>query len=92
MEAGSYDITYKPAKDLLKPFSKDSFLFELAGNEKAMDILKTYVPQAYGMVMSGDIENMAQTVEELKGMAFIGVRPERVDLVIDGISQIQAEL
>lgn len=44
------------------------------------------------MVMSGDIENMAQTVEELKGMAFIGVRPERVDLVIDGISQIQAEL
>lgn len=85
LTAGSYDISYMPSADYRYIYSPQSRLSELAGDEEAMALLKEKLPQAYGIIMNKDKENMNLTLGELQFIFFMGFTPELVNPVTEEI-------
>lgn len=78
LDAGTYEFSYMPTKDYRKVYDENTRLSELAGDAEAMDILQKTLPQAYGMIVSQDKENMNLTLGELPFMFFMGFNPQNV--------------
>ncbi|MCF0142505.1 MAG: family 78 glycoside hydrolase catalytic domain [Parasporobacterium sp.] len=81
LSAGQYEKTFKPDRDYNHPYSWNTILGELKDDERAMTILREKLPVAFGLAMSGDRENLSQSIAELKFMPWMGVDPEIVDNV-----------
>jgi len=78
LDAGSYDFSYRPENDFRKVYGPATRLGEVAKDEAVMAVLKEELPAAYGMIKSGDKENMNLTFGELGAMFFMGFNPEMV--------------
>ena len=66
-------------------------LEELINDERAMEILKTELPIAYGLAMSGDPENLSLSLNELQFMFFMGFNPQMVNAAADKLLLLMAD-
>ena len=78
LAAGIYEKTYRPDRDFRVKYSMSTRLDELKDDPEALELLKTDLPGAYDMILSGNIEFTALTLEELKTMFFRGFNPQMV--------------
>lgn len=76
--AGCYDFEYMPTNDYRKVYSEKTRLGQLTEDAEAMEILQKELPNAFGMAMNGDKEDLNLTFEDLKFMFFAGFNPEVV--------------
>lgn len=85
LSAGVYDFSYTPTRDFRRIYSPATRLGELAGDAEAMAILKEDLPNAYGMILGQDVENMNLSLGELSHMFFMGFAPEAVERATEKI-------
>ncbi|MCD8045339.1 MAG: family 78 glycoside hydrolase catalytic domain [Clostridiales bacterium] len=85
LPAGMYEFSYTPTRDYRFPYGPDTRIAQLAGDERAMEILREELPVAYGMIVGGDRENTACTFAELANMAFLGLDPAQDNAVAEKI-------
>ena len=78
LEAGSYDYLYTPTRDLRFPYTPDTRLSALAGDERAQTILGQEAPQLLGILKEGNLEFTTQTFRELSHAFFLGLSPEKI--------------
>lgn len=78
LTSGVFEKTYAPEKDFRLQYSMDSRLEELADDDRAMEIIKNDLPIAYGLIMSGDVESLGLSLNELQFMFFMGFNPQMV--------------
>jgi alpha-L-rhamnosidase len=90
IEAGCYEITYKPFTDYRKMFNMNSRLEELGKNQEAMKILSEELPMVAGMIAGGDAENLSISLNELQFMFFLGLNPEVVGKAAKRLFEINA--
>ena len=81
MELGSgvTDIVYKPEQDFRSLYSWNSLLDDCVNDPRAMELMKELLPVAYGMALSGDLENLGLSFGEMKNMPWFGFAPGDVD-------------
>lgn len=91
LEAGVFEKTYQPDRDYRKIYTMDTRLEELISDERAMEILKTELPIAYGLAMSGDPENLSLSLNELQFMFFMGFNPQMVNAAADKLLLLMAD-
>ncbi|MBR0474848.1 MAG: family 78 glycoside hydrolase catalytic domain [Erysipelotrichaceae bacterium] len=72
VEAGSHDWTVKFNDDIRKVYDDDSFLKELAANEKIAEYLKANNPQLYYMGL-GDEESKHLTINKIRNMPYLDI-------------------
>ncbi len=78
LEPGVFEKTYKPAEDYLSKYNMNTRLEEVVDDKEAMEILKEDLPTAFGLAMSGDIENLSLSFNEMMYMFFMGFNPELI--------------
>ncbi len=88
LTAGDYEFSYYPEKDYRKPYGETTFIGELSKDGEALEILKKYIPQAYGMALSQDKENLSLRLFELKWMFYMGIVPENVEKAIEELKEL----
>ena len=81
MELGSgvTDIVYKPEQDFRSLYIWNSLLDDCVNDPRAMELMKELLPVAYGMALSGDLENLGLSFGEMKNMPWFGFAPGDVD-------------
>lgn len=90
LEAGVFERTYQPKTDYRKLYSMDSRLEEFQKDERAMEILRTELPIAYGLIMSQDAENLSLSLAEMQFMFFMGFNPPMVQNAAAKIMELDA--
>lgn len=88
LEAGTYDITYKPTIEVRSMFNMDSRLGQIKQNAQAMEMVKEISGHIYGMIMNGDAEDANLSLTQLRGMFFMGINPAEVDAIAEAIGKI----
>lgn len=88
MEAGKFELTYKPERDYRTIFGENTKIGDFAENEEVLEIFKDRLPIAYGMIMGRNDEDLSRTLGELKYMFFMGFVPEVVEGVIKDLEKI----
>lgn len=91
LAAGVFEKTYQPNRDYRKLYTMDTRLEELQKDERAMEILKTHLPLAYDMVISGDDENLSISLNELQFMFFMGFNPQMVCAAAEKLFLLMAD-
>lgn len=91
LKAGVFEKTYRPDRDYRKLYTMDTRLEELKEDARAMEILKTDLPIAYGLVMGGDPENLSISLKELQFMFFMGFTPQMVNAAADKLLLLMAD-
>ncbi len=91
LEAGVFEKTYQPDRDYRKLYTMDTRLEELKEDARAMEILKTDLPIAYGLVMSEDPENLSLSLNELQSMFFMGFNPQMVNAAAEKLLLLMAD-
>lgn len=89
LEAGIYENTYQPEVDYRMLYTMESRLEELQSDERAMEILHTDLPIAYGLIQGQDMENLSLSLEELAYMGFMGFQPHMVQAAAEKILKLQ---
>lgn len=90
LEAGSFDKTYMPVKDFRQMFNMDSRLSQMASSPEAMEILRSDLPAAAGMIAANDVENMNLSLNAMMGMPFLGMPAEVLKAAGEKLSRIKA--
>lgn len=90
LDAGVTDITYIPKTDLRYLYNWNSLLDDCTDDPRALELMRELLPQAYGMVLSGDPENLGLNFEELKHMSWTGIIPEDVDKLTEKLFALKA--
>lgn len=88
LDAGHYEFSYYPEVDYRKPYGENTFLGDLSKDEEALEILKRHIPQAFGMALSDDRENLTLRMFELRYMFFMGIVPEMVDGALQELKEL----
>ena len=91
LDAGSYDYCIETSRDYRLLYTMESMLDHLLPDERAMNILRDNLPIAYGMAMSGDVENLSLTFAELASPWFHCPAPQ-IHKTIELLSELKAEL
>lgn len=84
------DVVYTPKYDFRALYSWNSLLDDCADDPRAMEIMKELLPAAYGMAMSGDVENLGLSFGEMKHMPWFGFVPEDVDRLTEKLFALSA--
>ena len=79
LTAGEYEKTYRPDRDYRLKYTMNSRLSEMKDDPEALDLLRTDLPGAYDMIVSGDEEFMSMSLNELKFLFFRGFSPHMVE-------------
>ena len=87
--AGSYDYEYVPTQDYRALYSMDSRLSALADDEAAKAILREEAPALFGMLMDSNREFTTQTFRSLSTAFFLGMSPEKVQRLVNRLSQLR---
>ena len=91
LEAGVFEQTYQPKRDYRMCYTMDTRLEELKDDERAVEILKTELPIAYGMIQSQDVENLSLSLDEMQFMFFLGFNPGMVQPVAEKLLKLPAK-
>ena len=78
LAAGVFETTYRPDTDYRLKYGMASRLEELAGDDKAMALLREDLPQAAALFDSGDEEFLGLSFAELQFLFFRGLNPQLV--------------
>lgn len=89
LEAGIYENTYKPEMDYRMLYSMDTRLEELQLDSRAMELLQSELPIAYGLIQSQDPENLSLSLLELQYMGFMGFNPQMVQHAAEKIMKLR---
>ena len=57
----------------------DSRLDEMKEDPEALELLKTDLPGAYGLIRTGDAEFLSMSLNDLRFLFFRGFNPQMVD-------------
>ena len=76
--AGEYEETYRPNRDYRLKYTMDSRLDELKDDAEALELLKEDLPQALGLINTGDEEFLSMSLKELQFLFFRGFNPQMV--------------
>ena len=90
LEAGVTDIVYKPEQDFRALYTWNSLLDDCVDDPRAMELMRELLPVAYGMALSGDIENLGLSFGEMKHMPWFGFAPEDVDRLAERLFALKA--
>ena len=90
LEAGIFDETYMPDKDLRLVYDGDSFLCELIGCRTISEEFMRMSPQLYYMA-NGDAESRHLTLNGIMEMPYLGIDPQEVKKLIRFVSSIRYE-
>ncbi len=88
--AGSYDFTDRSG-DYGMLYTMDTMLDDMAGDERAMQVLQTELPGAYGMALSGNPESLSMTLNDLKYQPWFGFRAEDVERAAEALQTLRKE-
>lgn len=88
---GVFEQRYQPKQDYRKLYTMETRLEELQKDERAMEILKTDLPIAYGLIQGQDAEYLSTSLEELQFMFFMGFNPQMVQEAAEKILLLDAE-
>lgn len=89
LEAGVFERTYRPDRDYRQLYTMASRLMEMKDDPRAMEILKSDLPAAYGMIMANDIENMCMDLGELQYAFFMGFNPPMVQQAAEKLMKLR---
>lgn len=92
LESGVFEKTYQPDVDFRNLYSMDTRLEELMHDERALDILKTDLPNAYALIESGDMEFINMSFGEIQHLFFRGFNPQMVQEGTKRLFSLKAEL
>ena len=90
LTAGVYDFLLKTKRDYRKIYSMESTLDDMTGDTRAMDILKDYLPVAFNMACSDNLENLSMTLNDLRNQRWFGCRPDQVDSAAAKLLELNA--
>lgn len=91
LESGSYDFSYMPSTDFLKPYHRGSTLARVSEDANAMEVLRNYVPAIAGIAASKEPELSACTLEQLLSMEYLPFEPEAFQKAVVEICEIIVE-
>ncbi len=91
LSSGSYDFSYVPAKDMRKPYGRNTTLARLAKDGKAIAVLGKYTPPLAGIAASGDPEMGANSLDDISHITFLPIDPNALEKAIEEISEITAD-
>lgn len=91
LSSGKYDFEYKPLQDFRKPYHKGTTLERLTQDNNAIEILKKYTPALAGIVLSGDSEMGANTLEQVCNMGYLPIEPQKLKMAIKEICNLQVQ-
>ena len=78
LEAGVFEKTYAPERDLRLKYGMSSRLDEIVNDPQALQILREDLPQAAALIDSGDVEFLGLSFGELQFLFFRGLNPQLV--------------
>lgn len=89
--SGVYEYTYTPKKDYRILFDKNTRLEFLVENPKARAILERYIPDAMEALSTGNIEEKAKSILDMKSRAMVLHAPTKpFDAVLKELALIKA--
>lgn len=88
--AGSYDYHYIPSEDFRTCYTLETRLSACAGDDAAEAILRENAPALFGLLAENNREFTTQTFRELGNAFFLGMNPEKVEQLVDQLSQLKA--
>ncbi len=89
LTAGSYDFAYMPDRDYRAVYSLDTRLGALAEDEAAQGILLQEAPALFGVLKESNREFTTQTFRELSNAFFLGMTPQKIEALVDRLSQLR---
>lgn len=89
LAAGAYEFLYQPQVDLRKGYSENTTLRRLSQDEKAMAILKKYVPVLAGIAASKDPEMGENTLAEIRKITYLPFNPQQLEMAIKEICELK---
>jgi alpha-L-rhamnosidase len=90
LTAGVYDFLLETKRDYRKIYSMESTLDDMTEDTRAMDILKDYLPVAFNMACSDNLENLSMTLNDLRNQPWFGCRPDQVDSAAAKLLELNA--
>ena len=87
---GSYDYEYTPTQDYRTLYTLDTRLSALADDDAAKAILLEEAPPLFGMIMENNREFTTQTFRELCNAFFLGLNEEKIQRLVERLSQLRA--
>ncbi len=91
LTAGVYRYHYMPLEDYRRLYDMDSRLSQLAGDDRAKEILGRELPQLLGLLMEDNREFTTQTFRELSHAFFLGLNQENIAGLISRLSTLVYE-
>lgn len=91
LQAGEYKYSYQPMRDFRKPYSGETTLERLSGDERAMAVLFELTPALGGMAAGHDPEMSVNTLDDFKTMTFLPIDQDKLRQAIDRISELIVE-
>ncbi len=92
LDAGRYEFSYKPGKDLLQKYTMDSRLAELAKDPEAVKLLREKLPCAAAIIDSKDRETMSCSLKGLLSRPYLGLDTEQVYKAGEAICALRAAI
>ncbi len=92
LTAGVYDYALTTKRDYRCLYTMETMLDDVAGDERAMTVLREELPAAYGMASGTDIEGLSMTFDDLKSQPWFGCPAPMVEKALERLSAIHAEL
>ncbi len=90
LESGTYNFNYIPEVDFRRPYSEDTKISRLLKDEKAVNILRKYVP-ILTHILSGNKEMSANTLRQISFNHFMPFDPSELEKAISEISDLIVE-
>ena len=86
LAAGVYDYRYRPEADYRAVYHMDTRLSQLSGDPEAEELLRSALPQLFGILKEGNREFTTQTFRELSQAFYLGLNPENVSAAVQTLS------
>ena len=86
LTAGVYDYRYRPEADYRAVYHMDTRLSQLSGDPEAEELLRSALPQLFGILKEGNREFTTQTFRELSQAFYLGLNPENVSAAVQTLS------
>lgn len=91
LSAGSYDYSIQLEKDYLALYSANTRFEQLLSDDRAVSVLKEYVPGIFSQLDQKNMESMSKCLNDFRTEAlFFGQPTKNIDAAIEALCQIRA--
>lgn len=88
LSAGSYEFEYHPTEDLRCRYTKKTLFKDMVQDEKAMKIIDRISPMLQHFLETGDEDFLHDSLQTLKGMAFLGFSEKEIEDLTEELTRI----